>query len=576
MMRPTDQPVGPYEFDFGLPQGFDPDLSAQDSTGKKEGQDQDLAGTDSQDHNDPDFRAQGSTGKKERQDQNLAGTDSQDISVQDNDDMGTNPPPQHTKGSLDMNSLSTYLSDLQTQIAGFGAWAGRVHASSKQSYYSDDEDDNEDDDKLTIPQIAEEHSTLLQLKIQRFAYNFGLKLEPLDLSDEARKQGSLPRRPVRDLTRSWMEDHKNSHFEDLLIENKYYQILEADEANMPTPPFWRTDLAADEPAATITPIPPISSTPSLPPLTARQQKAWNRGEKHAPKAKWVIASSDGGQSLKKMPKALYNTWQLPPRVPKCKDSDAKAAKMCKSLHLTGYYAGAEIVFASNFRCCPACDSSASTLIPLTVKLSDGEILVMINPDFGVDTDGNIRLHKATAIKKGTTVIEPGQVVRTGLQNFAEESFLGLTFHDVKLSGGTYKGLAGTQPSTSKLTKWGKEFKTNALLKSTAELPKPPKKRGRAKLDDDQSVPAGKKRRGPPPADAALDAHADWIRRRAFGEPEIKLEDGQQPADDQHSDNKTLSPSGFEDHALPAIPSESENPFDDSVGEGHSDMDLNMD
>ncbi|KAH9870104.1 hypothetical protein J1614_007026 [Plenodomus biglobosus] len=180
------------------------------------------------------------------------------------------------------------------------------------------------------------------------------------------------------------------------------------------------------------------SLPAFGPMTKTQDKLWIRGSLRESSVLWVIQANDQGASVKKVKKALYITWQFPPRSAKRAETHEECAKICLSLHLQGFFAGTNVAVASDFKSCPGCNTGTSKLIPAGIKLATSTVLAFVHPDFGVDIKGYVRLQKPKAIVKAKTTIQPKQAFRSGLDRFLDKQFLGMTFVEVKLASGTYK------------------------------------------------------------------------------------------------------------------------------------------
>ncbi|KAI8937068.1 hypothetical protein NX059_006287 [Plenodomus lindquistii] len=417
-----------------------------------------------------------------------------------------------SKGTIDMSGLLEAITDIQEHAAGLGAWASVVSEELEHSRRENIFD------KSTMPVVARYQSALIQQKLTALASGFELELNPMDISLSASMNKPVPREaPISALTSMWLEHEKTKG--DIL----------ADEFDLFGPP---QPMSIWHPQPTLgrqnnVPLALPDAPQSLEVQTQRQEKSWRRGETHAAMTQWVIAANDGGKSLKKIPMAMYTTWQLPDRAPKCKIEDERAAKMCKSTHLSGYFAGAQLIFASNFKCCPGCDSSSKSLIRLSVRLQDGVIVAMLHPDFGVDVEGNIRLQKKSPISKKGNVIAPSQVVRTGLQEFDDRQFLGFTFEDVKRTGGTFKGPGIAPASDSFLTTHGRSKQTNRFMKRGGPAQPSanvPTKRGRSEMVTGAGRTKRAKRAITPADDSDLDREKEKNFRKAWGIEGVKSEE----------------------------------------------------
>ncbi|KAI8940676.1 hypothetical protein NX059_001946 [Plenodomus lindquistii] len=420
------------------------------------------------------------------------------------------PPAKDTdmvQGSIDMESLRMCIQDIQEHAAGLGAWAGEVVLSVPGKA---------GEDPCDLADKARSQNARIQRKLEALASGFKLQLPPMDLSEPARRSKSqLFELPVHDLTSAWVKDgkmHGHGMFADAT------QRAESPEPTDMTP-IWEPVPALNRGIVDRGPM-----VPTLPPLTTRQQRAFNRAKVHEPLTMWVISSNDNGSSLRKLSMAIYDTWQLPPQARKCKVEDGNAAKMCPSLHLTGYYAGTDLIFASNFGSCPGCDTRGNLLKVLTISLPDGVILAQLNPDFGVDVYGNVLLQKETAIKKKDAIINPGQAVKVGLDKLLDRNFLGKTFSEVKRLGGTYMGPGAAPGSAAHLTRFGCQIKANKHLMTTAPA-KTVRKRGpRETSNDTKPVKRVKKNQKATSPDPVLEQDAASLSRRTPGVPGIKSED----------------------------------------------------
>lgn len=121
---------------------------------------------------------------------------------------------------------------------------------------------------------------------------------------------------------------------------------------------------------------------------------------------------------------LFTTQMLPKSAKRCDLNDPETAKRGTSLNLTGYFAEMTLYLSHTFNICPSC-TEGDYLTTIDIILEDRTIVVSLRADFCKRVKSKTSQTKSCHIFKNGKKIEQGQTVRSGIDEFDAESFLGL-------------------------------------------------------------------------------------------------------------------------------------------------------